>query len=136
MKLKVLFLCTHNSVRSQMSEGILRHIAGNTIDAYSAGTVVTGVNPFAIKVMAEKGIDITKQYSKHINDLPGIEFDYVVTVCDRAKNTCPVLPGQYKRIHWSIKDPGEVTGTDDEKLLAFRKTRDLLSDLIKKEFNL
>lgn len=134
MNPKVLFLCTHNSARSQLAEGILRHMAGDKIDVYSAGTVVTGVNPFAIKVLADKGIDISKQYSKHVNDLLDIKFDYVVTVCDRAKQSCPIIPGKLKKIHWSIIDPGEVPGTDEDRLNAFRETRDLLFRLLKEEF--
>ena len=112
----------------------MRHVAGDKFDLYSAGTVVTGVNPFAITVMAEKGIDITKQYSKHINDLKGVEFDYIITVCDRAKRACPFIPCKTKKIHWSLEDPNEVPGTDEDKLNAFRETRDLLFTLIKEEF--
>ena len=136
MKKKVLFLCTHNSARSQLAEGILRHLAKDKIDSYSAGTVVTDVNPMAIKVMKEKGIDISSQYSKHVKDFIGKNLDYVITVCDNARDNCPSLPGSHKKIHWSLVDPGTVPGTDEDTLEAFRKTRDILFDLIKKEFNL
>ncbi len=136
MNPKILFLCTHNSARSQLAEGIMRHLAGDRFDVYSAGTVVTGVNPNVVMVLGEKGIEIAGQYSKHIDDLKEIEFDYIVTVCDRAKSACPVLPGNGKKIHWGLKDPGEVTGSDEEILNAFRETRDLLFGLIKEEFNL
>ena len=135
MKPKVIFICTHNSARSQMAEGVLKFLAGDKMDVYSAGTVVTGVNPFAIKVMAERGIDISKQYSKHIRDLSDMNFDYVITVCDKANKACPTLSGKYKHLHWSIDDPGEAPARDEDRLEAFRETRDLLFRLIEREFN-
>lgn len=132
MKVRVLFVCTHNSVRSQMAEGILRHVAGDKVDAQSAGTIVTGVNPIAAKVLREKHIDTSGQYSKSIEEFAGEKFDFVITVCDNARQACPVLPGKHKKIHWSIEDPGTLPGTDEEKLAAFRKTRDLLFGLIER----
>jgi len=130
MKKKIIFICTHNSVRSQMAEGILRHIAGDSVESFSAGMIKTDVNPMAIKVMEEKGIDISGQYSKTLDELEGIEFDIVITVCDSANKNCPNLPGNYKKLHWSIEDPGTFPGTDEEKLNAFRDTRDLLFGMI------
>ena len=117
-----------------MAEGILRYIAGDRIDVYSAGAVVTGVNPIAIQVMAEKDIDISNQYSKSINNFPDKSFDYVITVCDRAKRACPNFPGKHKKLYWNIDDPGEVPGTDEDRLKAFRETRDLLFNLIAEQF--
>ncbi|MEE8360129.1 MAG: arsenate reductase ArsC [Candidatus Omnitrophota bacterium] len=136
MKPKILFLCTHNSARSQLAEGIMRHLAGDRFKVYSAGTVVTGVNPNVVKALSEKGIEIKGQYSKHVDDLKAIEFDYIVTVCDRAKSACPALPGKGQKIHWGLKDPGEVAGSEEEILNAFKETRDLLFGLIKEEFEL
>ncbi len=114
-----------------MAEGILRHIAGDRADVYSAGIVKTGVNPVAIKVMNEKGIDISNQYSKNVTDLSGKKFDYVITVSDRTKQACPSFPGKYNEVHWNIDDPGEILGTDKDRLKAFREKRDLLFKAIK-----
>ena len=113
-----------------MAEGLLRHAAGDKMDVYSAGMVKTGLSPLAVRVMNEKGIDISNQYSKTIEELSDKKFDYVITVCDRVKNICPSLPGKHKLLHWSIDDPGESPGTDEDKLKAFRETRDLSSGLI------
>jgi len=110
----------------------LKHIAGDKVDVYSAGTVVTGVNPFAIRVMREKGIDISGQHSKSFEEFIDKPFDFVISVCDRARQVCPAFPGKYEKIHWSIEDPGTVEGTDDEKLKAFRGIRDLLFGLIRR----
>ena len=120
-KKKVLFLCTHNSSRSQMAEGILRALYGKYYEVYSAGTKPTKVHPYAIEVMKEIGIDISQHKSKGIKDLPPIEFDYVITVCDRAKEECPFFPGGKKYLHRSFEDPSQV---EEEKLKAFRKVRD------------
>ena len=117
-----------------MAEGILRHIAGDRIDVYSAGTVITGVNPLAIQVMLEEEIDISNQYSKSISSFLNKNFDYIITVCDKARQICPVFPGKYEKLHWSIDDPGEVPGTDEDRLKAFRETRDLLFNLIAEQF--
>lgn len=115
-----------------MAEGILRHIGSAKWEAYSAGTMETMVNPTAIKVMKEKGIDISDHYSKTLDNFLGKEFDYVITVCDNAKSACPPFAGYCKRLHWSIEDPGSLDLTGEAKLNAFRKTRDILFNLINK----
>ena len=124
MKKRVLFLCTHNSARSQMAEGLLRNMAGDRFDVFSAGTERTYVQPLAIDAMREIGIDITAQTSKTLDELEGQTFDYVITVCDRANESCPILPGTTERIHWSFEDPTAATGTDEQRLRAFRTVRD------------
>lgn len=124
MKRRVLILCTGNSARSQMAEGLLRHLAGVSLEVMSAGVTPAGVNPLAIQVMAEKGIDISQQRSKHLDEFLGQPFDAVITVCDNAAAQCPSFPGRAQRIHWSIPDPSFVT--QDERLTAFRDARDLL----------
>lgn len=131
MKKKVLFLCTGNSARSQMAEGFLRHLAGDKFEVFSAGVKPTQVNPLAVKVMAEERVDISKHRSKSAMEFLGQTFDYVVTVFDNAKQTCPVFPGQYEKIHWSLEDPAEATGTEEEKLLIFRKVRDEIGRRLK-----
>ncbi|PJF36125.1 MAG: protein-tyrosine-phosphatase [Candidatus Thermofonsia Clade 1 bacterium] len=122
-KLRVLILCTANSARSQMAEGLLRHLAGERMDVFSAGTRATSVNPFAIQAMAERGIDISHQRSKHLNEFLGQPFDYVITVCDAAAESCPIFPGKAERIHWSFPDPAAVEG-ESAKAEAFRQVRD------------
>jgi protein-tyrosine-phosphatase len=117
--LRVLFLCTHNSARSQMAEGILRHLAGDRFEVQSAGTEPSRVHPLAIRAMAARHIDIRGQTSKHMDQLAGQRFDYVITVCDRASETCPVFPGDPQRIHWSIPDPAAVEGDEDVRARAF-----------------
>jgi arsenate reductase len=107
-----------------MAEGFLRDMAGDRFEVFSAGIKPTQVNPLAIKVMAEAGIDISKHRSKSAIEFIGQKFDYVITVCDNAKQTCPVFPGKYEKIHWSLEDPAEATGIEEEKLVVFRKTRD------------
>lgn len=128
---RVLFLCTHNSARSQMAEGILRHLAAGRIEVASAGTVATAVHPLAIQALAEQGIDIGYQRSKPIDELAGQTFDYVVTVCDNARESCPVFTGAPDRIHWSIADPSAVEGDKRGKLRAFRSARDELTARIR-----
>ncbi len=123
-KTRVIFICTHNSARSQMAEGLLRHLAGDRYDVYSAGTVATKVNPLAIKAMAEKGIDISHHTSDHIDKFMGMEFDYVITVCDNANESCPYFPTNKTRWHWSFEDPSAATGTEEERLAKFREIRD------------
>ena len=120
---RVLILCTATSARSQMAEGILRWLGGEGYQVFSAGTVATRVNPFAIRVMDEIGVDIRGQYSKTYEQFIGQPFDAVITVCDDAAETCPFLPGQYHRIHWGFPDPAAVEG-DEAKLQAFRSVRD------------
>lgn len=118
--LRILVLCTHNSARSQMAEGLLRHLSGGKIEAFSAGTEVTRVHPLAIAAMASAGIDISGQRSKHLDEYSGERFDYVITVCDNANETCPIFPGAPARIHWSIADPSAASGSEDQRLKAFQ----------------
>ena len=123
-KKRVLFLCTHNSARSQMAEGLLRHMAGDRFEVFSAGTEQTRVHPLAIEAMHEVGLDITAHTSKTLDTLAGQQFDYAITVCDRANESCPIFPGATQRIHWSFDDPSAATGSDEERLSAFRRIRD------------
>jgi arsenate reductase len=129
-KQKVLFICTHNSARSQMAEGLLRSLYGDRYDSFSAGTEPRGVNPFAIEAMNETGIDITSHYSKSTDEFKGLEFDHVVTVCDHAKETCPFFPGANNYIHKSFTDPSAVEGTEEEQRAMFRYVRDEIKDWI------
>ena len=124
--MRVLILCTGNSARSQMAEGLLRHDAGNVYEVFSAGTKPTHVRPEAITVMREVGIDISGHRSKAVDEFAGQDFDYVITVCDNAKQSCPVFPAKTNRIHWSIEDPAAVQGSEEERLAAFRRVRDEL----------
>ena len=126
MKKRVLFLCTHNSARSQMAEGLLRDMAGDRFDVFSAGTEETRVHPLAIEAMRESGIDIGSQRSKTLDGFSGQQFDYVITVCDRANESCPIFPGSTERIHWSFDDPSAATGTDEQRLHMFREIRDAI----------
>jgi arsenate reductase len=121
---RVLFLCTHNSARSQMAEGLLRALGQGTFESFSAGTEKTRVRPEAIAAMAELGIDITGQTSKTLEGYLNEPFDEVITVCDGANESCPVFPGARHRRHWSIDDPSGVKGSDEERLAAFRRARD------------
>jgi arsenate reductase len=130
---RVLFLCTHNSARSQMAEGLLRHMSGDRFEVMSAGTEATRVKPQAIEVMGEIGIDISSQESKTLEHYLREPFDYVVTVCDAANEACPVFPGARSRLHWSLRDPSHATGTDEERLEAFRTVRDEIQVRIEKE---
>lgn len=122
-KLQALILCTANSARSQMGEGLLRHLAGAAVDVYSAGRAPSQVNPFAIRAMQERGIDISDQRSEHLDRYLGREFDYVITVCDSAAESCPVFPGRAQRIHWSFPDPAAVAGDDCAVLRSFIDVR-------------
>ena len=124
MKTRVLFLCTHNSARSQMAAGFLRHLAGDRFEVASAGTQARGVNPLAVRAMAESGIDISGQRSKTLDRFLDDGWDYVVTVCDSANEACPVFPRAATRLHWSFDDPSAVRGTDDQRLAVFRRVRD------------
>lgn len=121
---KVLFLCTGNSARSQMAEGYLRHAAGGHVEAMSAGIDPKGLNPLAVEAMREIGIDISDQKSKDASVFLGQHIPYVVTVCDNARERCPVFPGAYKFLHWSFEDPAAAQGTHDQKLAVFRRVRD------------
>ncbi|MHA1231835.1 MAG: arsenate reductase ArsC [Candidatus Helarchaeota archaeon] len=133
-KKKVLFICTHNSARSQMAEGLLKHFHGDRYDVYSAGTDPTKVNPYAIKVMEEIGIDISKNYSKNIDKFLNDDFEFIITVCDRANEFCPFFPGGKKRLHKSFEDPSEFEGSNQEKLDVFRQIRDEIKEWINKIF--
>src|SRR5216684_2184216 len=117
-KRRVLILCTGNSVRSQMAEGLLRHLGGDTLEVHSAGTAPIGVSPLTIEAMREIGIDISAHRSKPVSEFEGQRFDTVITVCDSAAGHCPVFPGAPERIHWSLPDPAAVNGTHEEKLAA------------------
>ncbi len=130
---KVLFLCTHNSARSQMAEGLLHHLAGDRFEVHSAGTEATSVRPEAVRVMAEIGADISGQESKTLERYLGESFEYVITVCDDANEACPVFPGARNRLHWSFEDPSRATGADEERLEVFRKVRDRIRSRIEEE---
>ena len=123
-KTRVLFLCTHNSARSQMAEGLLRHMAGDRVEVYSAGVEPNFVRPQAVEAMRERGVDITNQRSKSVDEFAGQNFDYVITVCDNARERCPVFPGRYERIHWSFDDPAAAEGDEAAVLSVFRRVRD------------
>ncbi len=125
-KKRVLILCTGNSARSQMAEGLLRHDVGNRFEVESAGTKPGTVRPEAIAVMRELGIDISKHRSKHVDEFEGQQFDYVITVCDNAKEICPVFPAAVARLHHSFDDPAELKGSEEERLTLFRRVRDEL----------
>ncbi|MBP7087873.1 MAG: arsenate reductase ArsC [Candidatus Omnitrophica bacterium] len=129
-KLKVLFLCTHNSARSQMAEGLLKNLYPDYFQVQSAGSHPGQVNPDAIKAMAQIGINISEQRSKSLKEFLDKEFDYIITVCDQANQTCPVFPGKAKRIHWPLKDPANIKGSSEEVFSAFCQTRDKLKILI------
>jgi len=130
-RVRVLFLCTHNSARSQMAEAILRSLGEDRVEAHSAGTEATRVHPLAIREMAERGIDIRGHRSKPMDELIGEDFDYVVTVCDNAAESCPLFPGAPERIHWSIPDPAAVEGTEEVRAAAFKRAADELTSRIR-----
>lgn len=131
MSIQVLILCTGNSARSQMAEALLRDIAGDRMDVFSAGSKPSVVNPTAIIAMAERGIDIGGYRSKHLSEFLQQPFDYVITVCDHAAEACPLFPGLARRIHWSFPDPAAVEGTAEEKLAAFRIVRDAIEQQLR-----
>ena len=122
--MRVLFVCTHNSARSQMAEGFLRHIGGSAFEAVSAGTEPGTLHPLAVEVMAEEGIDISGQRAKSVDTFVQQQFDYVITVCDDAKEACPFFPNAANRLHWSFPDPSAAEGTHKERLAVFRQVRD------------
>ena len=126
MKQRVLILCTGNSARSQMAEGLLRDMAGDRFEVVSAGVAPSHVRPEAIEAIREIGIDISSHRSKSVDEFTGQEFDYVITVCDNANQQCPMFPGKSERIHWSIDDPAETTGDEAVRLAAFTSARDEL----------
>jgi len=136
LKEKVLIICNHNSARSQIAEGLLKSLYGEHYDIYSAGSEPTIVNPYAIKVLAENGVDISKNRSKSLKEFEGLEFDYVVTVCGGDSQACPFFIGGKTYLHEPFEDPAEVVSTDNEKTDAFRRTRDEIKGWIDKTFKL
>lgn len=131
MKERILVLCTGNSARSQMAEGLLRAALGDRFEICSAGTKPGRVRPEAITVMREIGIDISGHRSKHLDEFLGTEFRYVITVCDNAAEACPVFPGIAERIHWSFEDPAAVEGDEETRLAAFRRIRDQIAERVR-----
>ncbi len=134
MKPKVLFLCTGNSARSQMAEGYLRSVASDRFTAISAGIEPKGLNPLAVEAMGEIGIDISSHKSKDVVSLLGQHIPYVVTVCDNAREHCPIFPGTFKFLHWSLDDPAAAIGSHNERLAVFRRVRDEIIEHIDREF--
>jgi arsenate reductase len=130
-KERVLILCTGNSARSQMAEGLFRTALGDRFEVFSAGTRPSSVRPEAIAAMNEVGIDISGHRSKSVDEFRGQEFRYVITVCDNAKESCPVFPGRTERIHWSFEDPAAVVGTEDQRKAAFRRIREQIAERIR-----
>lgn len=120
-RISVIFVCTGNSARSQMAEAILRREGGDPFDVVSAGVDPKDINPLTIRALAEAGIDIAGARSKSVTEFLGQPFDYVITVCDRARESCPVFPGAARTLHWGIDDPAEATGTEAERLVVFRR---------------
>jgi arsenate reductase (thioredoxin) len=131
MKKKVLFLCTGNSCRSQMAEGWLRHLAGDRFDVVSAGTHPVGLNPYAVMVMQETGVDISSHASERIEPYLHKKFDYVITVCHRAQESCPTFPGASSILHWDFDDPVKAKGTFEQQLGVFRTIRDEIAERIR-----
>jgi arsenate reductase (thioredoxin) len=129
--MRVLILCTGNSARSQMAEGLLRNDGGSAFEVASAGTKPSHVRPEAIAAMNEIGIDISGHRSKSVDEFAGQAFDYVITVCDNAKESCPVFPAATRRIHWSLDDPAAVQGSEEQRLAEFRRVRDQLRSLLR-----
>ena len=132
-RVRGLFLCTPNSARPQMAEGLLRHLAGDRFEAHSAGTEATHVRPLAIKAMEEVGVDISGQESKTLERYLEDPFDYVITVCDDANEACPFFPGAKNRLHWSFRDPSRAEGSEEERLAVFRSVRDRIGERIERE---
>jgi len=125
---KILVLCTGNSCRSQIAEGYLRYFAKDKASIYSAGIETHGVNPKAIQVMANDGIDISAHTSNHVDEYLDIPFDYVITVCDNAKEACPYFPGDVQRLHYNFPDPAKATGTADEVMAEFKRVREMIKE--------
>lgn len=119
--IRVLFVCTGNSARSVMAEALLRHHGGDAFEVFSAGTEPKGINPLTLRVLAEAGIDASFARSKSVTEFLGQSFDYVVTVCDQARQSCPVFPGVHESLHWGYEDPAAAEGTDEERLKVFRR---------------
>jgi arsenate reductase (thioredoxin) len=120
--IRVLFVCTGNSARSQIAEAVLTRLGGGDFEVFSAGTEPKGVNPYSVRVLADAGIDWSAARSKSVQEFLDQSFDYVITVCDRARQSCPVFPGQHNTLHWGLEDPAEVEGSDDERRAAFQRT--------------
>ncbi len=131
VKKRVLILCTGNSARSQMAEGLLRHDGGERFEVESAGVEPSRVRPQAVEAMREIGVDISAHRSKSVEEFAGQEFDYVITVCDNAKEQCPVFPGKTRRIHWSFDDPAAAVGDEAERLAVFRRVRDEIRERLR-----
>lgn len=131
MKKKILILCTGNSCRSQIAEGYMRFFAGNKAEVYSAGVETHGVNPKAVSIMKEDGIDISNHTSNHIDEYAHIDFDFVITVCDNAKERCPFFPTKAIKFHYNFPDPAKATGTDSEIMEQFKNVRELIKDYCK-----
>jgi arsenate reductase len=134
-KTKILFLCTGNACRSQMAEGLTRHLKGDLMDAYSAGVEPHGVDPGAVKAMAEIGIDISRQESKHVDTLDGIEFDFVVTLCDQAQQGCPFFPAKTRVLHVGFDDPPKLAAgarSEEEAMAHYRRVRDEIKRFVEK----
>jgi arsenate reductase len=132
MKKKVLFLCTGNSCRSQMAEGWLRRLGGDQFDVVSAGTHPVGLNPYAVTAMQEVGVDISNHVSERVDPYIDQQFDYVITVCDRAQENCPIFPGASKMLHWGFEDPAKAKGTYEQQMVVFRKIRDEIAERIRR----
>jgi thioredoxin type arsenate reductase len=128
--IRVLFVCTGNSARSQIAEALLEKLGGPAFEVDSAGTDPKGVNPYTVRILGEHGIDWSGAASKSVGHFVGQSFDHVVTVCDQARQVCPVFPGQYSSLHWDLEDPAEVTGSDADKADAFRRTYAQLATLV------
>ena len=126
-KSRVLFLCTHNSARSQMAEGLLRHLAGDRFEVASAGTEARGVHPLATRTMAEIGVDLRGHTSKTVDRFVGERWDFVITVCDSAQEACPLFPAGARRLHWSFADPSAARGSEHERVAEFQRVRDQIT---------
>jgi arsenate reductase len=131
-KPKILVLCTGNSCRSQIAEGYLKHFAGDKAEVYSAGIETHGVNPRAIATMKEDGIDISNHTSNNVNEYAHLQFEYVITVCDNAKENCPYFPATVKMLHHNFPDPAKAKGTEEEIMAQFRSAREMIKDYMKK----
>jgi arsenate reductase len=129
--IRVLFVCTGNSARSIMAEAMLRRHGGDRFEVFSAGTDPRGVNPLTLRVLAEAGIDASWARSKSVTEFLGQRFDYVVTVCDQARQACPVFPGGHESMHWGYEDPAEATGTEEERLVVFRRVFTALGERVR-----
>ena len=129
--LRVLFLCTGNSARSQMAEALLRALGGDDFESFSAGTTPAGLNPLTIEVMQEVGIDVSGQRSKNLEEYIDQRFDYIITVCDRARDACPTFPGDSEKIHWSFEDPAASEGDERARLQAFRRIRNEITERLR-----